>query len=152
MPRTLGAAHRQDARADGVRVTMAGNGKADAYTTETRVDAVRLLLLKGQEDTPRLVQDIASKFGVNTRQAYNYVAKAKKQIVEIGEIDRAYRLAEQIAMRREIRRKAFDTNDLRTALAAAQDEAKLLGLYPADKHEVTGKDGDGMVIRLTWGD
>jgi transposase-like protein len=131
---------------------MAGNGKADSYTTETRVDAVRLLLLKGQEDTPRLVQDIATKFGVNTRQAYNYVAKAKKQIVEIGEIDRAYRLAEQIAMRREIRRKAFDTNDLRTALAAAQDEAKLLGLYPADKHEVTGKDGDGMVIRLTWGD
>ena len=111
-----------------------------------------MLLLKGQEDTPRLVQDIATKFGVNTRQAYNYVAKAKKQIVEIGEIDRAYRLAEQIAMRREIRRKAFDTNDLRTALAAAQDEAKLLGLYPADKHEVTGKDGDGMVIRLTWGD
>lgn len=131
---------------------MAGNNRADAHTAETRVDAVRVLLLKGHEDTPSLVQGIADKFGVNTRQAYNYVAKAKKQIVEIGEIDRAYRLAEQIAMRREIRRKAFDTNDLRTALAAAQDEAKLLGLYPADKHEVTGKDGDGMVIRLTWGD
>jgi transposase-like protein len=131
---------------------MAGTSRVDAHTAETRVDAVRVLLLKGQEDTPRLVQEIANQFGVNTRQAYNYVAKAKKQIVEIGEIDRAYRLAEQIAMRREIRRKAFDTNDLRTALAAAQDEAKLLGLYPADKHEVTGKDGDGMVIRLTWGD
>ncbi len=129
---------------------MAGNGKADSYTTETRVDAVRLLLLKGQEDTPRLVQDIASKFGVNTRQAYNYVAKAKKQIEETGAIDRAYRLAEHVALRRDIRRKAFDSNDLRTALAAAQDEAKLLGLYPAEQFDLRGKDGGDITIRVTY--
>ncbi len=125
---------------------MAGNGKADSYTTETRVDAVRMLLLKGQEDTPRLVQDIATKFGVNTRQAYNYVAKAKKQIAEIGEIDRAYRLAEQIAIRRDIRRRANAKDDYRAELAAAQDEARLLGLYPADKHELTGPDGGDLRV------
>ena len=122
---------------------MAGNNRADAHTAETRVDAVRVLLLKGHEDTPSLVQGIADKFGVNTRQAYNYVAKAKKQIEQVGEIDRAYRLAEHIAVRRDIRRRARDDGDLRMELAAAQDEAKLLALYPADKHamEVSGKDG-----------
>lgn len=120
---------------------MAGNNRADAHTAETRVDAVRVLLLKGHEDTPSLVQGIADRFGVNTRQAYNYVAKAKKQIGEVGAIDRAYRMAEHIAVRRDIRRRARDDGDLRMELAAAQDEAKLLGLYPADRHEVTGEGG-----------
>lgn len=120
---------------------MAGDNKVDSYTVEVRVDAVRLLLLKGQEDTPRLVQDIAGKFGVNTRQAYNYIAKAKKQIEDVGAIDRAYRTAEHIALRRDIRRRARDDGDLRMELAAAQDEAKLLGLYPAERQEITGKEG-----------
>jgi hypothetical protein len=129
---------------------MAGNGKVDSFTVETRVDAVRVLLLKGQEDTPRLVQDIATQFGVNTRQAYNYVAKAKKQIAEIGEIDRAYRLAEQLAVRRDIRRRANAKGDYRAELLAAQDEAKLLGLYPADRHsmELTGSDGGDIKIQV----
>ncbi len=127
---------------------MASANKADAYTTETRVDAVRLLLLKGQEDTPRLVQDIASKFGVNTRQAYNYVAKAKRQIEDVGAIDRAYRTAEHIAIRRDIRRRARDDNDLRMELEAAKDEAKLLGLYPPSVTEITGKDGEAIPVAI----
>ena len=131
---------------------MAGTNRVDAHTVETRVDAVRVLLLKGQEDTPRLVQEIANQFGVNTRQAYNFVAKAKEQIKDVGAIDRAYRLAEHIAVRRDIRRRARNDGDLRMELAASQDEAKLLGLYPADKHEVSGQDGGPVVIRLTWGD
>ena len=131
---------------------MAGTNRVDAHTVETRVDAVRVLLLKGQEDTPRLVQEIANQFGVNTRQAYNYVAKAKEQIKDVGAIDRAYRLAEHIAVRRDIRRRARNDGDLRMELAASQDEAKLLGLYPADKHEVSGQDGVPVVIRLTLGD
>ncbi len=131
---------------------MAGTSRVDAHTAETRVDAVRVLLLKGHEDTPSLVQGIADKFGVNTRQAYNYVAKAKKQIAEVGAIDSAYRLAEHIAVRRDIRRRARDGNDLRMELAAAQDEAKLLGLYPADRHEVTGTDGGPVVIKVVYGD
>lgn len=128
---------------------MAGDNKVDSYTAEIRVDAVRLLLLKGQEDTPRLVQDIASKFGVNTRQAYNYIAKAKKQIENVGAIDRAYRFAEHIALRRDIRRRARDDGDLRMELAAAQDEAKLLGLYPAERQEISGKDGGPVVMTFT---
>lgn len=125
---------------------MAGKGKVDSYTAETRVDAVRLLLLKGQEDTPRLVQDIASRFGVESRQAYNYVAKAKKQIESVGAIDRAYRLAEHIAVRRDIRRRANAKDDYRAELAAAQDEAKLLGLYPAQTVELTGANGGPLRI------
>jgi len=121
---------------------MSSPSKSDAYTTEVRVDAVRLLLLTGKEDTSRLVQDIAAKFGVNTRQAYNYVAKAKQQIEEVGAIDRTYRLAEHIAIRRDIRRRARDANDLRMELAAAQDEAKLLGVYPSDRHEISGPNGE----------
>ena len=131
---------------------MAGDNKVDSYTAEIRVDAVRLLLLKGQEDTPRLVQDIANKFGVNTRQAYNYIAKAKKQIEDVGAIDRAYRLSEHIALRRDLRRRARDDGDLRMELAAAQDEAKLLGLYPAERHEVGGKDGGPVVIKVIYDD
>ena len=131
---------------------MAGSNRVDAHTAETRVDAVRLLLLKGQEDTPSLVQGIANKFGVNTRQAYNYVAKAKKQIEEVGAIDHAYRLAEHIAIRRDIRRRARDAEDLRMELAAAQDEARLLNLYPGDKHSVqlTGEGGGPVVVQVTY--
>lgn len=131
---------------------MAGDNKADSYTVEMRVDAVRLLLLKGQEDTPRLVQDIANKFNVNTRQAYNYIAKAKKQIEAIGAIDRAYRFSEHIALRRDIRKRARDDGDLRMELAAAQDEAKLLGLYPAERHEVSGRDGGAVKVVIEYAD
>lgn len=119
-----------------------GGIKTDERTTETRVDAVRLLLLKGNEPTPRLVQDIATQFGVQSRQAYNYVAKAKRQIADIGEIDRTYKLAEHIAIRRDIRRRARDKGDIKMELAAADSEAKLLGLM-VDKSEVTATiDGD----------
>jgi hypothetical protein len=44
--------------------------------------------------------------------------------------------AEHIAIRRDIRRRAQKAGDFQAELLAAKDEAKLLGLYPAD--ELTG--------------
>jgi hypothetical protein len=35
-------------------------------------------------------------------------------------------------------------------LAAAQDEAKLLGLYPAERQEITGKEGGPVELVVTY--
>ena len=58
---------------------------------------------------------------------------ARTNILAISAEARPYMLAEHIAIRRDIRRRAQKAGDFQAELHAAKDEAKLLGLYPADE-------------------
>jgi hypothetical protein len=129
------------AKADGIR-----RAKASRVETEARIEAVRKMLLSG---TARwaVVADIAAQFNVKERQARNYILEAEQRIRRISEVERAYVYAEHIAIRRELRRRALDGGDLRAALDSAKDEAKLLDLYPAEKHDVRVEDVDAAIER-----
>ena len=116
-------------------VTRKKRPKATKGEKEARTDLARLLLLKGGEPT-KIARDISASFKITVRQAWNYIAMARAQIEGILEIDRMYAFAEHVSHRRDMRRRAQDAGDLRMELAVAQDEAKLLQLYPASQIEI----------------
>lgn len=109
--------------------------KATRLETDTRVETVRQFILRGDE-TSDIVRAATETWGIKDRQAWYYIGKAREKIQELSELARPYLLAEHIAVRRDIRMRAQKAGDLRAELAAAQDEAKLFGLYPAEEHNV----------------
>ena len=125
------------------------SGRATKQQLDERTEAARLLLLKGH-DSAVIAKDFAIVFGISERQARNYLAKAREQIRSVIEEDRVYRLAEHIAVRRDLRRRALTKGKLRDALAAAKDEARLLDLYPparlaVDVRELSDEDLDAII-------
>lgn len=107
-----------------------------------RIELLRRKLLTGIE--PRALRLLAAaEFGLSARQARWYVQTATREIREAVQRDKDSWLAEHLAHRRDLRRRANESLDLRTELAAAESEAKLLGLEPPQelKHQFTAKDG-----------
>jgi hypothetical protein len=81
-------------------------------------------------------------------QLYRYLQKVDQRIKDScrGSVKRLLR--NHLARRRNLYGKAVLAGDFRTALAAARDEAELLGLYPATKHQLTGADGGPLQFSL----
>lgn len=110
-------------------------GRVNKQTIEARIDAVRLLLLAGKEPA-EIARDSSAKWGVTERQVFNYVSTAQERIRGILEVDRVFRTAEALTLRRDLRQRARKTGDIRAELEVLKDEAKLLGLYAPDQSEV----------------
>jgi hypothetical protein len=106
--------------------------KAHKLEYAQRVESVRQLILSGSDTAP-ILQAVTAKWAVSTRQAWNYMRDARANILAISAEARPYLLAEHLAHRRDMRRRAQKAGDLQAELLAAKDEAKLLGLYPADE-------------------
>ena len=109
--------------------------KADKLEHSKRVETVRQLILSGTEAT-RIVQTTSAEWHVSERQGWNYIKAARALIQDATLPSREYLLAEHVAVRRAIRERARAAKDLRAELAAAQDEAKLFGLYAPTQIEV----------------
>jgi hypothetical protein len=63
-------------------------------------------------------------------QIRKYVGKAHKEIAKAGQGDRAELIRAHVAKRRNLYAKAVAMGDIRAALACADSECKLLGLFP----------------------
>jgi hypothetical protein len=121
--------------------------RATGIEFRRRIEQVRVKLLTGT--SRRLVAKlIGEEWALKPSQCWNYVKKAEREIQEVADRNAAAWLAEHICIRRDLRRQAHDQNDLRTALAAADSEAKLLGLYVGKSESAPprGDDGDEPVI------
>jgi hypothetical protein len=68
-------------------------------------------------------------------QLWRYIARADKLIAESCRASRKKLLRRHLAQRRNLYARAVNAGDYRAALAAARDEAELLGLYPARRAE-----------------
>ena len=77
-------------------------------------------------------------------QLWRYIGRADRLIAESCRASTKKLLRRHLAQRRNLFAKAVSAGDLRTALAAAQDEARLLNLYPSGRLELTGKAGGPM--------
>lgn len=77
-----------------------------------------------------------------------YVERAEKIIASECRLDREKSLRRHFVQRRRLYAAAVNQGDVRAALAVLQDEATLLGLYPARKTEHTGKDGEALYPSL----
>lgn len=113
--------------------------KADQVEIARRVEMVRILLISGVPSS-RIAQNRAEEWGVNERQLWKYIARARKEIEALSQEEKEYTKAEHLAFRRLLRQRSLDSKDLRMALDAAKDEAKLLGLYAPDELNVNWRE------------
>ena len=78
---------------------------------------------------------------LSDRQIRRYIERADALIAASTKESRKRSLVKHLARREAMYAKAMNAGDVRTALAVAQDEAKLRNLYPPKRTELTGKDG-----------
>src|SRR5215468_5548771 len=108
-----------------------------------RVEEVFKLRLGGAEfaDIREYAAAPEQAWGVSDTQLWRYV-RAADALVKVRFDARAEHLLNRhLLQRRTLYAHAMGAGDFRTALAVLQDEAKLEGLYPAAKAELTTPDG-----------
>ena len=108
--------------------------KADKVTYENRINAVLALIHRGWA-SPRIVQNIAQTWDIERRQAYAYMKSARKRIEKLYAEKRVGLVGEILSRHNDLRDKGYADNDFRLILDVDKEDAKLLGLYPAEKHE-----------------
>ena len=112
---------------------MAGTNKADAATTELRVDQIYRLKVDGAR-TPDILQFVASAgWGLKERQVQNLIAKANQKV--IADCDRRRRLLTSLAVARleSLYARALNAADFSGALRSLTELHKIQGLYASDK-------------------
>lgn len=109
--------------------------RVDKRTAMLRTEAVYRMILDGWT-TEQIVQNVSRQWEITVRMARKYLARALQRIKEEAEKDQAALLAEHLAARRHLRREAKQANDLRLVSELLRDEARLLGLYPAERREI----------------
>src|SRR5262245_7781952 len=127
MPYTTGTRHGLTARWQKMKATKA--------IVAQRVEDVLKIRLHGG-DFADVVQYAAgdekegrAAWGVSQRQLWNYIAKSDELLEQREEPNRTRLYRRHLAQRRLLFARAVEANDLRTALAIVQDEARLQGLY-----------------------
>jgi hypothetical protein len=136
--------------------------KASKAIVQKRVEEVLAIRLDGAEfwDVREFVREQEQEEGsawhltegqkpLSDSQIWRYLAKADKMVAESCRASRKKLLRRHLAQRRNLYAKAVSQGDVKAALAAARDEAELLGLYPARKTELTGKNGAPVVLSIT---
>jgi len=128
---------------------MAGDNKVDSKTKQERVHEISLMLRR--KSTPYILQYIAEKWGLQEREAYYYIEEAKEewekyfsQVKKCGKAyyvsqlrdlkDQAYGRATVIG--RGDNKMVIEVPDLNLVFEITKEEAKLMGIYPADKSEI----------------
>jgi len=83
-----------------------------------------------------IVRYAATQWGVNSRQADNYIARANALILVEAKKDREARIAESLATLVAVKKRAYAIDDLTNMRAAVAEISKLFGDYPAQKMKV----------------
>jgi len=79
------------------------------------------------------------------RQIRRYIAKADQLIAGAEMSACTAEMTVHLARRESLFAKAINAGDVKAALAVLIDEAKLRGLYPPTKTQLTGKDGAPLI-------
>jgi hypothetical protein len=114
-----------------------------------RVEDVLYARLNGAElyDLVGLAKE--KGWDVSKRTLQRYAEAADRKMEESLEKDRVKLLRRHLAQRRSLFARAVNDGDIRSALAIAQDEAELEGLYPRKGLELTGAGGAPLIEKMT---
>jgi hypothetical protein len=123
--------------------------RANDTTIAVRVEEVLYARLNGAELYDLVALAKERGWSVSKRTIQRYVEAGKRKIEESLETDRADLLRRHLAQRRSLFARAINDGDLRTALAVAQDEAILEGLYPRKGLELTGAGGAPLIEKMS---
>lgn len=114
--------------------------KSDNATIMARVEEILLIRLDGAQYHDILQYASEKQWNVTGRQVSEYIRRADNLMVERHDKSRKRALARHFAQRAALYARSVNGADYRTALSILADEARLRGLYPAEKqeHKVSG--------------
>ena len=109
--------------------------RIDEVEKQKRIYQVSLLLRR--RPTGFIVQFIAENWGLEKRQAFNYIRLAKEEWARYFANMKSSGIGYHITQMREIKDKAYGENDLRLVFDIAKEEAKLMGME-IERKEIGG--------------
>ena len=116
-------------------------GKSSVATVSARVDTV-MDWLALEMTTPQILEAARTKgWGVSERQVEKYIRAARDRFVELAAPHREELLGRTLRQCEDGYRRCAAAGNERDARGYLQERSKLVGLYPAVRAEVTGKDG-----------
>ena len=119
--------------------------------TEKRIYQVGLLLRR--KPMPFIVEFIGKTWGVEKSQAYEYIRLARKEWQKYFEKLKHDGMSYHVAQLRDLKDQAYSRKvvigkgenkgtvviaDLGLVFEITKEEAKLMGIYPSEKHEIIG--------------
>lgn len=131
---------------------MSGDNKVDKKTMAERIYKVGLLLRR--KPVSFILEYITHEWGLKRSQAYNLMRAARKDwakyFTNLKHAGRAYHVAKlrdlnDMAHSKKVvvgtvdNKQVIQVADLNLILEITKEEAKLMGIYPAEKHEETRK-------------
>jgi len=135
-----------------------GVSKAEALRVARRVEEVLRIRLDGAQfwDVCEYVREKERESGsaweladgaepLSDSQVRRYIQRADRLILASVKEKRGKVLRRHLARRERMYGAAMNAGDVRTALAVLQDEARLRGLYPPTKTQLTGKGGAPLI-------
>ena len=111
------------------------NNEADKIEKEKRIYQVSLLLRR--KPTKYIIEFMIQKWGIKKAQAYRYIKLAREEWKKYFTNLKHAGISYHIAQMRDMKDNAITVNDYRLMFDIAKEEAKLMGIYPAEKHEIT---------------
>lgn len=109
--------------------------RSDKVEKERRIYQVSLLLRR--RSISFIVQFIAQEWGLEKRQAFNYIKLAKEEWGRYFANMKSSGIGYHISQMREIKDTAYRENDLRLVFDVAKEEAKLMGME-IERKEIGG--------------
>ena len=131
---------------------MAGFNKVDDKTHQERVHEISLLLKR--KPIKYILEYMIETWKIEKAQAYKYISEAKREWKKYFKNLKRAGMGYHVAQLRELKDQAFgravvvgrgdnkivvEVPDLNLVLDITKEEAKLMGIYPAEKHEETRK-------------
>ena len=113
---------------------MAKLSEVDKIEKEKRIYQVSLLLRR--KPMSFVIEYVMKKWEVEKAQAYRYIKLARKEWESYFAKLKHDGMSYHIAQIRDLKDKAFTESDTRLVLDITKEEAKLMGIYPAEKHKI----------------
>ena len=108
--------------------------RTDKVTYEQRLTVVMGMIARGMS-SQRIVQVVSVNWDIAIRTAWGYLRTARNRMADLVAHKREHLLEEILSRHDDLREKGYTGGDLRLVLDTDKEDAKLLGLYPAEKHE-----------------
>lgn len=106
----------------------------DKVEKQKRIYKISLLLRK--KSVNYIVQFVAQNWGLGNRQAYNYIRLAREEWQKYFAKLKYDGMSYHVAQLRDLKNTVYDKEDYRLVFDIAKEEAKIMGIYPAEKHKV----------------
>ena len=128
---------------------MSGEGKVDNIEKEKRIYQVGLMLRR--KSRPFILSYIKENWHLETAQADNYIRAARKEWKKYFEKLKGDGMSYHVAQLRDLKDQAYSRKiiigkgdnketvtiaDLGLIFDISKEEAKLMGIYPSEKHDV----------------